>query len=339
MSVSYESPGSAAHVPPGRAALHLARAATLAPSPHNSQPWLFAEEGHDHGFEVHLHDGRRMILTDPGGREAVIACGAAPFNVRIAVRQLGFRPAVDLLPVSENSRYLAHVGYAAHAPAEPEETLLARAMTGRYTHRGPFESEPVPDTLFDELSEHARVEGATLQVVDEPEQLRLLADLVRTAEDLHRSDPRQAAEIIRSVGAGGVPVEACRRHPDATLLAGRDYLGFARYCPRPGRRWTGSIGTVALLSTLGDSRTEWLRAGQALQRVLLHAAAHDVAAAFHTQPLELPTLRTEIRAHLVGGMFPQVVMRLGRAPRTWRTPRRPAVEVLVHTGAAVRWRR
>lgn len=73
MSVSYENGGRASHVRPGRAALHLARAASLVPSPHNSQPWLFAEEGHDHGFEVHLHGGRRMILTDPGGREAVIA--------------------------------------------------------------------------------------------------------------------------------------------------------------------------------------------------------------------------------------------------------------------------
>ncbi|MCZ4602736.1 hypothetical protein O3S80_02905 [Streptomyces sp. Lzd4kr] len=336
MSVSYGSPGSASQMLPGRAALHLARAASLAPSPHNSQPWLFAEEGHDHGFEVHMHAGRRMILTDPGGREAVIACGAALFNVRIAVRRLGFRPAVSLLPESGSSSCLAHVGYAAHAPAEPDETLLARAMTRRHTHRGPFEPEPVPDTLLDELSAHAGAEGAVLQVVDEPEQLRLLADLVRTAENLHRSDPRHVAEIIRSVGPGGVPVEACRRHPDATLLAGRDYLGFARYCPRPGRRWTPRTGTVAVLSTPGDSRTDWLRAGQALQRVLLHAAAHDVAAAFHTQPLELPAPRAEIRAHLVGGMFPQVVLRLGRASRMWRTSRRSPAEVLMHDGVPVR---
>lgn len=68
MSLSHEIPGCASRVRPGRAALHLTRAASLAPSPHNSQPWLFVGEGHDHGFEVHAHGGRRLILTDPGGR-------------------------------------------------------------------------------------------------------------------------------------------------------------------------------------------------------------------------------------------------------------------------------
>ncbi|SEE71800.1 hypothetical protein [Streptomyces sp. KS_5] len=336
MSLSYEIPDHASRAGHGRAALRLARAASLAPSPHNSQPWLFAEEGHDHGFEVHLHGGRRMILTDPGGREALIACGAAVFNVRMAVRQLGFRPTVELLP-GENSRCMAHVGYGVHAPATPEEALLARAMPHRHTHRGPFGPDLVPDTLLDELCDHARVEGAELRIIDESEKLRLLVDLVRTAEDLHRAHPRHAAEILRSVGPDGVPVEACRHHPDATLLAGRDYLGYACYWVRPSRRWTGRTGAVAVLTTLHDTRADWLRSGQALQRVLLHAAAHDVKAAFHTQPLEVPALRAEIRTHLVGGTFPQVVLRFGRSTHTCCTRRRPLTAVLAHDGLPDRW--
>ncbi|MET9913161.1 hypothetical protein ABZZ74_41435 [Streptomyces sp. NPDC006476] len=39
---------------------------------------------HDHGFELHADRGRRMVRMDPGGREMVITCGAALFNVRVA---------------------------------------------------------------------------------------------------------------------------------------------------------------------------------------------------------------------------------------------------------------
>jgi hypothetical protein len=329
---------SVTYVKPGRAALHLARAASLAPSPHNSQPWLFAEEGHDHGFEVRLNGGRRMGLDDPLGREAVIACGAALFNVRMAVRQLGFRPVVDLLPVPGDPHQLARVGFAAYAPSTAEETLLARAMPHRHTHRGRFAAEPVADELLDELHEQARVEGATLQIVDDPEQLDLLAELVRAAERTQRADPGHATELARRVGPHGVPAEACHRHPDATVLVGRDYLGFAGHYLVPARNRGGGTGTVVVLSTPYDRRPDWLRAGQALQRVLLYAAANDVMAAFHTQPLELPAPRARLRTDLTAGRYPQVILRLGHVPQAerWCTHRRPPTQVLVREHDGVR---
>ncbi|MFJ9535934.1 Acg family FMN-binding oxidoreductase [Streptomyces sp. NPDC101225] len=330
---------SVTHVKPGRAALHLARAASLAPSPHNSQPWFFVEEGHDRGFEVHLDGGRRMVLTDPFGREAVIACGAALFNVRVAVRHLGFRPVVDLLPDPADSHYLARVGYAAHLPSTPDEALLVQGMHRRRTHRGRFGAEPVADELLAGLHEQARVEGATLQIVDDPEQLAFLAELVRTAEDTHRADIGHAGELARCVGPYGMPVEVCRHHPDTTLLVGRAYL--PRACRRrvSVRSRSAGTGTVVVLSTPHDRRTDWLRSGQALQRMLLHAAAHDVMAAFHTQPLELPALRARLRTDVTAGRYPQAVLRLGHVPQrpTWCTPRRPPVQVLVRDDAPARW--
>ncbi|MFE7855551.1 Acg family FMN-binding oxidoreductase [Streptomyces sp. NPDC057403] len=329
MTVSYEKSG--------HAALHLARAASLAPSPHNSQPWFFVEEGHDHGFEVHADGGRRLILTDPGGREMVIACGAALFNTRMAVRHLGFQPSVDLLPRPGDSAFLARVGFAAHAPAGAEEAALIDAMPHRHTHRGPFASLVLPSGLLDDLREHARIEGAVLHVLEEPEELDLIAHLVRTAEAVHRADPGHSWEVTRSVGPDQVPADAARFHPDATLLAGRDYLDLARRFIVPARRRGLGTGTVAVLSTPRDGRLDWLRAGQALQRVLLSAASRHVMAAFHTQPLELPEIRAELRRRLAAGNFPQMVLRLGVPAQVWTTARRPASEVLVRDDALVRW--
>lgn len=215
---------SMSHGIPGRAALHLARTAARAPSPHNSQPWLFVGDDHDRGFEVHADGGRRLILTDPGGRESVIACGAALFNVR----HLGFRPVVDVLPEPGDPDFLARVAFGAYARVTEDESAFARAIPHRHTHRGRFGPVPVPEALLGELCDHARAEGAVLQVIDSAEKLAVLARLVRAAEDVHRGDRGHAAEIERYVGAHGVPVEACRHNPDVTLLAGRDYLGLAR---------------------------------------------------------------------------------------------------------------
>ena len=52
---------------------------------------------------------------------------------------------------------------------------------------------------------------------------------------------------------------------------------------------------TAVLLTTGDSRADWLRAGQALYRLLLHAATRWVFASLYTQPLEAAAIRTLIR--------------------------------------------
>ena len=87
------------------------------------------------------------------------------------------------------------------------------------------------------------------------------------------------------------------------------------------------IGVVAVLTTPADDRAAWLSAGQALQRVLLHATGHGVSSAFHTQALEVPELRSFVRVRLCAGAYPQMIMRLGFADGEGTGARRPAADV------------
>ena len=337
MSAPYETPS---YAPPGHAAFHLARAAGNAPSVHNTQPWFFADEGGDHGFELHADPARRLPLTDPGGRQLVISCGAALYNVRIAVRHLGFRPVVTPFPDLARPDFLARVRWGAHAAVTREVAAMERAMSLRHTHRGPFGSGPLPWSLVEELRDHAGAEGVLLHTVDNPDKLRLLARAVRSAESAHRTTRGHVSEICGGFGPAlrpwseRVPHDACRLDPDRTFLAGRDYTGGLPEDDGVTRRWTERSGTVVVLSTLHDTRADWLRAGQALQRVLLHAALHGVMAAFHTQPLEFPAWRAEVRDRLTGERYPQLVLRLGHTSDTWPSPRRRPAETLAQTASA-----
>ena len=87
-----------------------------------------------------------------------------------------------------------------------------------------------------------------------------------------------------------------------------------------------------MLLTAGDRRADWLRAGQALQRLLLHAAADWVFASLHTQPLENPVTRTLIRHQLALPGNPQMLLQFGSAVSAASTARRPPGEVTDSTG-------
>ena len=91
---------------------------------------------------------------------------------------------------------------------------------------------------------------------------------------------------------------------------------------------TGSP-VLAVLGTDGDQRRDWVASGQALDRVLLRARVEGVWASFLNQPLEVPELRTKLKAVTGHGGFPQAVLRLGFGENVKPTPRREVEEVLI----------
>jgi nitroreductase len=87
--------------------------------------------------------------------------------------------------------------------------------------------------------------------------------------------------------------------------------------------------TILLLFTPGDTPGDWVRAGMALQRVLLTATVRGLAATPLTQLTEVPPLR-ELLADTAAGRTVQTLLRIGYpiTPAV-ATPRRPLEEVLV----------
>ena len=82
------------------------------------------------------------------------------------------------------------------------------------------------------------------------------------------------------------------------------------------------------MTTGADTPADWLRAGQALQRLLLHAATSWVSASIYTEPLEFEPIRGLIRSGLRLAAAPQMVLQFGRVQTMQATARRPVNEVL-----------
>ena len=81
---------------PESATRQVVSAAGMAPSLFNTQPWRFRLC--PDRIEVHADLGRRLIAHDPEDRELRIACGAALFNLRLALHAHGVTPVVTIEP-------------------------------------------------------------------------------------------------------------------------------------------------------------------------------------------------------------------------------------------------
>jgi nitroreductase len=302
----------------------IIRIAQRAPSVFNTQPWSFWICADDR-IELRPHfagepggarvwPDRQLHYADAAARELTISCGAALFNLRMAIRATGHQVAVSLLPNPvDDPMLLASVEIVTGrvAPPTAEEQDLYDAIPRRHTCRQPFTGRQVPHDIMTELLTVARKEKCWLrelypfQVADwlyaaarAEEKLRSCGDYMdelsrwtgRAEEEL-RSSGLDLAELPQSDHAGpglGVPAESYGPRPAAPDPPVRDFTTppdsrlAERFEPRP---------QLLSLATDYNRPLDWLRAGQALQAVLLTAAHHGVAASFLTQSLELADRR------------------------------------------------
>ncbi len=142
--------------------------AILAPSSHNTQPWLFEIEGN----EVLLRADRTCAMTalDPDGRELVISCGAALQHLVLAIHAFGYAAIVQVLHDPNEPDLLARVRLSSPRETTPGDELLFRFIQERHTHRGHFAARELPPELMAALREEAQGEGASLTLIDNPEQ-------------------------------------------------------------------------------------------------------------------------------------------------------------------------
>ena len=85
----------------------VARYALLAPSGHNSQPWLF-RPGDDY-LDLLADRSRALPVVDPEDRELVMSCGCALLNLRVALEHFGYRCLVEILPDPADPDLLARI--------------------------------------------------------------------------------------------------------------------------------------------------------------------------------------------------------------------------------------
>lgn len=313
---------------------YLISTASRAPSVHNTQPWRFYVSR----YVIELYaDPRRKLRLDPIGREMIISCGAALFGLRLAIRSLGYVPQVELLP--EPPRLLARVRLGAEAPITDEEQRMLQALPHRHTHRGPFDARPLPYGLLAGLQRDAFAEGATLALVEPGLGYQRLADIVAAASRRQDLDPVARAEIRRwartadSTARDGIPARAYPGRAFPEWAEGQ--RGRLRQRDFDQSRGAGTLSVVgppaaatAVLVTGADKPADWLRAGQALHRMLAHAADRWVFASLYTQPMEAVAIRDLIRSRLDLPGFPQMLLQFGPARTTQATARRPPEELI-----------
>jgi hypothetical protein len=304
--------------------------AVPAPSGHNTQPWLFRVS--NDSVEIYADRTRALPVVDPDDRELVISCGAALFNLRLALRHFGYTDQIELLPDPGNPDLLARIRRSPGSPATDDEQALFAAIPTRRTNRQPFAERAVPAAVLADLQQAVAAEGAWLQIVADNDTRNALADLIAEGDRIQGNDPQFRRELAawihpnRTRSRDGMPGYA---HGMGDLISNvmpfviRTFDWGKGIAARDRRLATGSP-VLVVLGTDADTSSDWPACGQALERLLLLAHTRDIWASYLNQSVEVAALRPRLQALLERPGYPQIILRMGYGPGVAPpTPRRP----------------
>jgi nitroreductase len=340
--------------------LTLVRAAILAASPHNTQPWLFKVT--DNSVELILDAHRNVGVLDPYLREEHISIGCALENLMLAAPANSYAATVTLqrgrlesLPADPKPRLLARVDLA---PGIRGQSELYDAIPRRHTNRGPYNPHrPIPPDFLEALARQAGDDpDVKLFLFPAEADRKKIAELSSAANTEIYSDPDVQRGSERWLRMKWSPVE---EHRDGLTI---DAFGLS---PIPNAaakimtprmlRWAGShsekngylnlmlsaplIGFIAVRDRY--ERAQRLRAGRIWQRAHLFATAHGLAARPCNEAVEMvdheraqgrPASRAALLNEITGDSTwqPTFVFYMGYPTLSAHaSPRRPVQAVLV----------
>ncbi len=340
--------------------LALVRAAILAASPHNTQPWLFQVT--NSSIELYIDTKRNVGALDPYLREEHIGMGCALENLMLAAAANGYAGSVTLLPgtlgpipAEPKPELLARVDLAA---GKPEESELYDAIPRRHTNRGAYlPQKPIPPEFVDTLSRATGDDAdVKLFLFTAEADRKKLVEITSAANNEIYADP----EVKRGSGPwlrkhwsdvqkfrDGLTIDAFGQPPIATAMAKTMPWWMLRWLALRGEKdgYSRLMMSAPLMGIIAVhdryDREQCLRAGRTWQRAHLLATTRGVAGRPCNEAVEMidhekalgkePRL-TGLLADVMGDATwqPTFVFYMGYPTLTGRaSPRRPITDVVI----------
>ena len=299
--------------------------AILAPSSHNSQPWMFNVS--DDEILLYADRSRWLSVADADKREIYISLGAALENLIIAAEHFGYNCSFSAFPGEED--LVALVSLQAGIPA-PSNPVLFPAITSRQTNRNPYEMQALSQADLNHLLSLSSHPDVAVFLSQDSDTIEAFRELVVEADGILYSDINYKSELGRWLGQGVMGPRGVEAKLAQLAVV---FLDVGPEQIRQDSELINLTPCIGFICTAENDSLSSVKAGQVLERLWLAATARGIALHPMSQPLEVPETKERLAALIPSGSEKRVVQqtfRLGYAAlKAAPSNRRPLETVLI----------
>jgi hypothetical protein len=309
----------------------------LAPSTHNSQPWLFKIT--DNLIEVYKNPKYYLPYADPLNRDLYISIGCCLENLVIASKYFKIFEKLEIILNDDLvARMLFKDVMNNHAPDLNFKKYIDSIKT-RQNVRGIFEDQSIDDNIIDEVSALNTFNDLQILFLKDKEKIKIMGEL--TAEGLRRAYynknfRKEMSSWIYSDVIGkrkdGIPTFALKApFPFSIILP---YLvRFFNIGKKLGELNRISIASAPLSIAIFSKKNEpetWVRVGMLGEKVMLHFNSKGIKTSIFVPAIEMG-LTKEIKNLFGTDLEPQLHFCAGYMGANKKyTPRRPLDEFIIN---------
>lgn len=299
----------------------LLESAIRAPSSHNSQPWLFRVDGRS--IEMHIDPRRRLSEADPSDRLLYVSLGCVMANLRVTADFMGLAYRMEYF-TAYPPNLVVRMNFL--GKKQSMRKSIFEAIGERCSNRNSYKNTAIPAKILNELKEIMREFGSDLRVdfIEHYLQKEHVADISSRAMAkimARAAFRRELASWLRinwSWKKDGMPGSGHGMSLITSIMAPYilRHIDVSRVEAKKERTRILNFPIVAIISSKKNISSNWLRAGELLEMILLTAQSHSIDSAIRVAAIEEPKARDELRQALYLGKFQaQMLFGLGYAEK------------------------
>ncbi len=313
--------------------IELVKYAAMAPSGHNTQPWIFKISKDQ--IIIVPDMTRTCPAVDPDDRELYISLGCALENLLIASEQHGYKCAVEFIETGERTEI-------AVTPVKENTTSsgLFEYIQVRQCNRSEYLDLPIKESIKNEIKSMETAKPVFIKTIFEKREMNEIIKLVKEGNSLQIESSEFMAELISWIRFNDGEIEKfrdglaskCMGQASAPRWLGKLFINLffsaGSQNDKDEKNILSSGGVTAFLSE-EDNKVSWIKTGQLYQKFVLTLAKHRLTTAFINQPCEVKELRSRL-AKAIGfeKTYPQLLIRFGYAEKVPFSVRRDVKDVI-----------
>jgi hypothetical protein len=310
--------------------LHFARYAILAPSGHNTQPWLLSTKGN--ALFLAIHPGHHLSIDGSGllSVEPYISIGTFLSTLRLAARGFGYELNITLFP---DNKHVAQIEIKKEVQAE---SALLDAITSRVSNRHPFDTTPLDQKELSHIVS-GTFDGVTTKLITERSDIEFIGDMTEAAIGSIMSKPLYRRELSNWVRTNqtrkydGMP-GFTHGFSNIQSLVSKAAVKHAPVGGPQGKKSKHLVlqsASLLIVSCNDDRKESFINAGQVYSQVSTLAAMAGIATSALGASVLDPVTRQQVKERFGINERPIYVLRLGKTDQSARHSPRWPLEKLI----------